>query len=172
MKTIKRGLIGLQDINRGQSTFIRTTSTGGTQTLSQVPFPVDVQYVDGSLSRGGVDIGDEINKAYAAFIFNITATAASVTSNVATLVLASNPVTFGLYIGVFVDITGFTGADTYFNVHAQLTGVSSTSITFALTHANGTATTSGTVSANRGGKIIVAGGSDWLYSHYSSRRSS
>lgn len=36
MKIITKGLIGLQDISIGTSTFTRATSTGGTQTLNQI----------------------------------------------------------------------------------------------------------------------------------------
>lgn len=37
MKQIIKGLIGLQDFSQGAGTFTRATSTGGTNTLSQVP---------------------------------------------------------------------------------------------------------------------------------------
>lgn len=36
-RIITKGLIGQQDISIGTSTFTRATSTGGTQTLNQVP---------------------------------------------------------------------------------------------------------------------------------------
>lgn len=64
MKTIVRGLIGLEDMNVGGGTFSRTTSSGGTQTMTRVGLQLGVQYVDSNLGRGGIDIGDEINKAY------------------------------------------------------------------------------------------------------------
>jgi len=37
MSIITKGLIGLQDLSQGNGTFPRSTSTGGTNTLSQVP---------------------------------------------------------------------------------------------------------------------------------------
>lgn len=36
-KQITKGLIGMQDFSQGVGTFSRSTSTGGTQTLQQVP---------------------------------------------------------------------------------------------------------------------------------------
>jgi hypothetical protein len=72
-------------------------------------------------------------------------TAASVTSNVATLTMASNPITFGFVGGETVVVSGFTGGDTYFNGTFQLTAVTSTQIFYALTHANASAATNGAV---------------------------
>jgi energy-converting hydrogenase Eha subunit B len=78
MKTITKGLIGLQDMSLGQGTFSRTTSTGGSQTLDQIPFGSDgslltqeinsVLYVGGGVSQWGAssDLGAQINAAYAA----------------------------------------------------------------------------------------------------------
>ena len=69
MKTITRGLIGLEDLSVGSSTFNRTTSTGGSQTLTQ--FPLDA-YVGAQFATkwGNSDIGAQINAAYAALPFS------------------------------------------------------------------------------------------------------
>ena len=76
---------------------------------------------------------------------SFTPTAASLTSNVATLTFAANP-----HIGAetIIKVSGFTGSDTYFNGLFTVSSASSISpwtISFPLTHANGTATTTGTV---------------------------
>lgn len=47
-RILTKGLIGLQDMSQGTGTFSRSTSTGGTQTLTQVPLYV------GSGSPAGV----------------------------------------------------------------------------------------------------------------------
>jgi len=36
-KTFRKALIGLEDISQGVSTFSRGTSSGGTQTITQIP---------------------------------------------------------------------------------------------------------------------------------------
>jgi hypothetical protein len=118
----------------------------------------NVQIVDSTLSRGGVDIGDEINRAYAAMAPAVLATtAASVTSDVATLTMASNPQTSGYLIGQSITVSGFTGvsgADEFLNGVFVVTGVTSTTLTFSLVHANATATSNGTVSPNMAGTIL------------------
>lgn len=85
--------------------------------------------------RGGVNI---------AICQPLTTTAATVTSGVAVLTMASNPVTAGFVAGMQVSVSGFSGADTYFNVGATILSVSSTTITYALTHANANASSNGT----------------------------
>lgn len=69
MKTIVKGLIGAEDLNRGFGTFQRTTSSGGTQTMTQVQIPSrSVFYVGDDFATywGTSDIGAQINAAYAA----------------------------------------------------------------------------------------------------------
>lgn len=71
-------------------------------------------------------------------------TGASVTGNVATLICTENPVTNEFIVGSSVVVGGFTGSDTFFNGNPfVITAVNSTSISYALTHANATATTNG-----------------------------
>lgn len=77
----------------------------------------------------------------------LTATGASVTANVATLTFASSPLAAGFFAGeTQTGISSFTGADTYFNnisTGVTLTAVTSTSASFALTHADAVASTTG-----------------------------
>lgn len=75
----------------------------------------------------------------------LATTAASVSGNVATLTMSSNPQTAGFGIGATITVSGFTGSDTYFNGNFVLTGVSSTTLTFNLTHANASASSNGAV---------------------------
>lgn len=76
-----------------------------------------------------------------------TTTAASVDgSNKATLTCSTNPSdnNHGFVVGNTIEVTGFSGADTYFNVaSAAVTAVTSTSISYALTHAAASASTNG-----------------------------
>jgi hypothetical protein len=58
--------------------------------------------------------------------------------------MTSNPLTAGFVNGRNVLIVNFTGADVYFNqTSATLTGVTSTTISYALTHGNAVATSNG-----------------------------
>lgn len=75
----------------------------------------------------------------------LATTAASVTNNVATLTMASNPQTAGFLVGFSLTVSGFTGGDTYLNVTATIVAVSSTTISFTLVHANASAGTNGIV---------------------------
>jgi hypothetical protein len=75
----------------------------------------------------------------------LTSTAASVSGNVATLTFASNPTTQGFVAGFTLTVSGFTGADTYFNGSFLISATSSTTISFPLTHANASAGTNGSV---------------------------
>lgn len=75
----------------------------------------------------------------------LATTAASVTNNVATLTMASNPQTAGFLVGFPLTVSGFTGGDTYFNVTATIIAVNSTTISYTLVHANASAGTSGIV---------------------------
>ena len=75
----------------------------------------------------------------------LATTAASVTNNIATLTMASNPQTAGFLVGFSLTVSGFTGGDTYFNTTATIVAVSSTTISFTLVHANASAGTNGIV---------------------------
>lgn len=75
----------------------------------------------------------------------LATTAASVTNNIATLTMASNPQTAGFLVGFSLTVSGFTGADTYFNTTATIVAVSSTTISFNLVHANASASSNGAV---------------------------
>ncbi len=70
-------------------------------------------------------------------------TAANVSGNVATLTMASNPLTAGFVNGRTIQVLNFTGSDTYFNGTFTLTNVTSTQLVYALTHANSSASTNG-----------------------------
>lgn len=73
----------------------------------------------------------------------LTTTAASVTNNIATLTMSSNPTTAGFLATKTLTVSGFTGADTYYNVTAPIVSVTATTISYALTHANAAAGTNG-----------------------------
>lgn len=75
----------------------------------------------------------------------IVTTGASVTSNIATLTFASNPITQGFVIGGTLTVSGFTGGDTYYNGSFTIAAVSASTISYALTHANASAGTNGAV---------------------------
>jgi hypothetical protein len=49
-RTITKGLIGLNDCSQGSGTFSRATSTGGTQTLTQVPIFVGAGSPEGAVT--------------------------------------------------------------------------------------------------------------------------
>lgn len=49
-RIITKGLIGLQDFSQGTGTFSRSTSTGGTQTLTQIPVYVGSGSPNGSVT--------------------------------------------------------------------------------------------------------------------------
>ena len=74
----------------------------------------------------------------------LTTTGATVTSNIGILTMSSNPVTAGFVANTSLTVAGFTGADTYFNGSFTTLTVTSTTITFALTHANVSASSNGT----------------------------
>lgn len=75
----------------------------------------------------------------------LTSTSASVTNNIATIGFASNPLTQGFTIGQTLVVFGYTGGDTYFNGTWTVAGVSSSTVSYALTHANASASSNGTV---------------------------
>src|SRR5207253_5309820 len=71
----------------------------------------------------------------------VTTTAASVTNNVATLTV---PSTTGFTAGMTLNVSAFSGSDTYFNVSATISALTSTTLSYPLIHANASATSNGT----------------------------
>lgn len=51
-KTIRKGLIGLEDLTRGVSTISRGTSVGGTQTITQIPLYIGTGTPEGVVTAG------------------------------------------------------------------------------------------------------------------------
>jgi len=70
-------------------------------------------------------------------------TAAAVSGNVATLTFGSSPVAAGFVNGRSVLIVNFAVADSYFNGTYTLTGVTASTITYALTHGNASSASNG-----------------------------
>jgi hypothetical protein len=104
----------------------------------------------------------------------LAATAAQVISNTALLTMASNPITAGFAAGMQVQVSGFSGADTYFNGGTFTNGtgitggytilsVTSTTITYSLTHANATASSNGAV-LQQGNTTTACAGLSGVYS--------
>lgn len=91
-----------------------------------------------------------------------TTTAATVSGNIATLTCSKNPLANGFLSGQTIVVGSFTGADTYFNLASTTTiSVTSTQITYALNHANASASTNGSASkstANTTGQLNSASG--------------
>lgn len=83
--------------------------------------------------------------ANAALCTTITTTAASLTGNLVTLTMASNPITAGFTAGGTIVVSNFTGVDTLFNGNFTIAATNSTQILFSLVHANATATSNGKV---------------------------
>jgi hypothetical protein len=73
----------------------------------------------------------------------LATTAASITSNVATFTMSSNPITAGFVNGRDVLVINFAGADAFLNGSYTLTAVNATQLQFAITHGNWTATSNG-----------------------------
>lgn len=104
----------------------------------------------------------------------IATTAASVTNNLATYTMASNPITAGYAAGGQLLVAGFTGGDTFFNVGvynstsnsvtsgAVVLSVSTTGITVALSHANASAGSNGTI-LQMGNSTTSCAGRSTLY---------
>jgi hypothetical protein len=124
---------------------------------------------DNVVWRAGMGIGG-VNVAVCQ---PLATTAASVTANLATFTMASNPQTAGFAIGGQILVAGFTGGDTYYNAGTisssfQITGgltvlsVTSTQIVAALTHANASAGTNGTI-LQMGNSTTSCGGLATLY---------
>lgn len=103
-----------------------------------------------TINRNGQPVGG----IKIAFCQPLATTAASVTSNVAVLTMATNPVTAGFAQGMTIMVAGFSGGDTYYNggsiVNGTITSgytilsVTTTTITYSLVHANAAAGTNGT----------------------------
>jgi hypothetical protein len=97
----------------------------------------------------------------------LSTTAASVSNNLATLTMVSNPVTAGFVPGMTILVAGFTGSDIFFNAgtltNGTITGgftiltVSPTAITFQLNHTNGIASSNGTVLQEGNGTTTCGG---------------
>lgn len=116
-------------------------------------FGQNVPYSDITLSSSGLPVGG----APIAVCGNpgLSTTAATVTANIAILTMSSNPITAGYVANQAIAVSGFTGADTYFNGgtvtstgisnNFLILSVTSTQITYALTHANASATSNGSV---------------------------
>ena len=119
--------------------------------------------------RGGVGIGG-VNVSVCQ---PLATTAASVTSNLATFTMSSNPQTAGFVVGMQIQVAGFTGGDTYFNAgtfaNNTITGgliilsTTSTQIIATLSHANGSASSNGTI-LQLGNSTTSCGGLSAIYS--------
>jgi hypothetical protein len=90
----------------------------------------------------GIDID---NRSSSSACGALNTTAASVAANVATLTFASSPMAATYVVGETVVISGFSGADIFFNGTVVLTAVTSTTVKYSLTHGNATATSNGTM---------------------------
>src|SRR6266576_2572381 len=80
-----------------------------------------------------------------------TTTAAAVTSNVAKLICSTNPQDAGFLLGRTIQVGSFTGGDTYFNGAFVISAIDGTSISYALTHANASASSNGSATYNNAG---------------------
>ncbi len=97
----------------------------------------------------GIDTTTGILSDFYQYYCSLATTAAAVSGNVATLTFASDPGFCGFRVGGVVQIGSFTGADTYFNTNSKtISTVTSSTITYPLTHANGSATSNGSVTYN------------------------
>lgn len=107
---------------------------------------------------GGVDI---------AVCQPVATTSASVTNNLATLIMAVNPQVYGYVAGMTIMISGFTGADSFLNAgtltNGQIVGgqtilaVTSTSIVFTIGHIDTGTSSNGTVLQEGNGSYGCAG---------------
>lgn len=110
-------------------------------------------FADTTISASGRPIGG----ASVAICSNpgLATTAASLSANLVTLTMSSNPITAGFAANQSIAVSGFSGADTYLNGgRVSNTGitngftilsVTSTQITYQLSHANASATSNGSV---------------------------
>lgn len=118
--------------------------------------------------RSGIGIGG-VNVAVCA---PLATTAASVSGNLVTFTMSSNPVTAGFAQGGTIWTAGFTGGDTYLNVGTftgtgilgglTILSVTPTTIVATLVHANASAGSNGTI-LQMGTTIIPCGGKVTLY---------
>lgn len=76
---------------------------------------------------------------------SLQTTSTAVSSFIATLTFSSNPQTLGFVVGANITVSGFTGADTYFNGTYTIAATSSSKVSYVLQHANATASSSGVV---------------------------
>src|SRR5207302_7505301 len=86
-------------------------------------------------------LGQPLGGVNVAVCGQVTTTAASVTNNVATLTV---PSTTGFTAGMTLNVSAFSGSDTYFNVSATISALTSTTLSYPLIHANASATSNGT----------------------------
>lgn len=104
----------------------------------------------------------------------LATTAAQVISNTAVLTMATNPAAAGFAPGMTIQVAGFSGGDTYFNGGTFTNGtgitngytilsVTSTTITYSLTHGNATASSNGTV-LQQGNAATTCAGLSAIYS--------
>src|SRR5690348_2931346 len=104
----------------------------------------------------------------------LATTAAQVIGNTAVLTMATNPATAGFTPGMSIQVAGFSGGDTYFNGGTFTDGtgvtggytilsVTSTTITYSLTHGNATASSNGTV-LQQGNASTTCAGLSAIYS--------
>ena len=74
----------------------------------------------------------------------LATSAAAVSNNIATYTVSS---TTGFVAGTTLQVSGFTGADVYFNTSGSIIGLSPTTISISLSHANASASSNGTLYA-------------------------
>ena len=135
----------------------------------QIPAFAQGGRTDNVVFRGGVGIAG-VNVAVCQ---PLATTAASVTANLATFTMISNPQTAGFAPGMPLLVAGFTGGDTYFNAGSissgfQITGgytilsVTPTQVIVQLTHANAAAASNGTL-LQMGNSTTSCAGKSVLY---------
>ena len=143
--------------------------------VSLYPLPIKAQgsRTDNVVWRAGMGIGG----VDVAICQPLATTGASVTANLATFTMSSNPQTAGFVAGMTIQVAGFTGADTYLNAGSlatpsfQITGgyqilvVNSTSVIVALTHANAVASSNGTI-LQQGNSTTSCAGLSPLYTDF------
>lgn len=99
--------------------------------------------------------GAAISGASVAICSPLATNAALVTANTATITTVTNPISAGFVVGAQLIVTGFTGADAYFNSGSlangavvggyTITAVTSTQVAFTLVHANASASSNGSL---------------------------
>lgn len=104
-------------------------------------FPQGGLYQTIALSRAGQPLAG----SSFAVCQGVNTSAASLTTNVVTLTLVSNPITAGFLLGGTIYISNFQGTDAFFNGTYTITNITSTQLQYSLVHANGSATSAGAV---------------------------